>query len=133
MRQQDRARLAFEHVSRFEGKPPSDSTKKKYGVHCMKTPMMLKTAGLVQTLEFLASRSESDNGAPQLLKDLAEQLKRVDARIGTAETLRKQAREAPLQDYLLLARELDACLLWYRRFAQSILKVEPTDEAGGKQ
>ena len=127
MRQQERAHIAFKHVSDHEGK----TSAKKYGVHCMKTPTLLKTAGLVQTLEFLATRR--DDEAKGFLKDLAAQLFRVDTRIDSAAALRTRAREAELQEYLLLSRELDACLIWYRRFAQSILKVDPTDEPGGDQ
>ena len=124
-REQQRATWAHSHISTLP-----DGMKAKYGTLCMKAPIMLKTMGLLQMLEFICSRNEP--AAMEFLGHLASVVH--DAMlIGDANetSLREKVRSAELLEYMRLTHELDATLLWYRRFAQSMLKASTTDEAGG--
>ena len=56
----------------------------------------------------------------------------------TAKDLVARSREAPLPEYMRLSQQVMAALLWYKRFAQSVLEVvqgeEPTEaEKGASQ
>ncbi len=126
-RDQQRATRAHSHISNICALP--DGVKTKYGTLCMKAPIMLKTIGLLQMLEFICSRDEP--AAMKFLGHLASDVH--DAKlIGDANegSLRAKVRNADLLEYMRLTHELDATLLWYRRFAQSLLKASTTDEAG---
>jgi CRISPR-associated protein Cmr5 len=81
-------------------------------------PILVRSAGLAQALAFLETRTP--HGHCQLLKDLA-------ATVGEPETLAQKARTAPLNEYIYLTRQVMAALLWYKRFAQSILDIKASD------
>lgn len=129
-REQTRAVNAHKHIT---GLPDDPSMRKAYGTFCMKAPIMLKTMGPLQMLEFIRSRHKGD-GAPTttagkaaltLLGHLAK-----DIGVADEKELRRKVRGAELVDYMRLTHELDAALLWYRRFAQSELKASSTDAIG---
>lgn len=85
-----------------------------YGSMAHKLPILIRTAGLAQALAFVDSR-----GTPaqqQLLKDLA-------GTVGKPELL-KAARELELNEYIRLTQQVMEALLWYKRFAQSVLGVD---------
>lgn len=106
----------------LEIQPDPDYTK--YGAMAHKLPILIYTAGLLQALEFVCSRGE------RIQKRLIEHLA---ATIGQQDTaaLMKAVREADLSGYMRLTRQVLAALLWYKRFAQSILKVTPTEDVSG--
>ena len=120
---QTRAVLAYTHIQSIAA---DEFWRAKYGIMALKLPILVRTAGLCQALHFVQSRGTPPHDA--LLGHLAEQLKRVDARIDDADTLCRQVREAKMQLYLHLTREATATLQWYARLAQSVLKVERTSE-----
>jgi CRISPR-associated protein Cmr5 len=123
---QQRAMLAFDHVSQVSRL--DEGRRKKYAsmVHAM--PTLLRSAGLSQALHFVASRS--DENQRELLAHFAAQLRRVDGTIvGTAELL-DRVRGANLSLYLRLTNEALACATWYRRFVQGMLKIEAGDSNG---
>ena len=106
----------------LEIQPEPDYTK--YGAMAHKLPILVYTAGLLQALEFVCSRGEP------IQKRLIEHLALT---IGQPDTpaLMKTVREADLRVYMRLTRQVFAALLWYKRFAQSILKVTPTEDMSG--
>lgn len=99
---------------------------KKYGAMAHKLPILIHTAGLLQSLEFVNSRGESEKIQKQLLEDLAITIGQQN----TA-TLLAAVRGANLSAYMLLTRRILGALLWYKRFAQSILKVEASEDTAG--
>jgi len=121
--EQQRAALAFTHVSEIERKPDED--RKKYAAIVHKLPSLLRTAGLCQTLEFVHSRK----GAYQVpLSHLAAQLTRSHPPLkGGVTELLAVSRQADLPLYQRLTHEAIACADWYRRFVQSVLKIDPAD------
>ncbi len=93
---------------------------KKYGAMAHKLPILIHTAGLAQALEFVYSRGEPIQ--KRLLEHLAITIGQQDT-----ETLLQAVRKGTLSGYMRLTRQVLAALLWYKRFAQSILEVDPTE------
>jgi len=93
---------------------------KKYGAMAHKLPILIHTAGLAQALEFVNSRGEPIQ--KRLLEHLAITIGQVDTK-----TLLGTVKSAPLSGYIRLTRQILAALLWYKRFAQSILEVDVTE------
>lgn len=124
-RDQQRAALAFEHVSRFE---PKTDPAKKYATMVHKLPALITSAGLCQALHFVKSRGNDDQ--KKLLEDLARQLVRVDSKIKDADSLLRRVREAELPEYLRLTHEARVCASWYRRMVQGVLKIDASESDG---
>jgi len=78
---------------------------------------LLQTNGLLQTLAFLEVRARSRGHYERLFTHLAAQ-----AGVSPSSFL-DTAREAPLSRYVWLSRDLQRCLVWYKRFAESVLGV----------
>jgi CRISPR-associated protein Cmr5 len=90
---------------------------RKYGVMCHKLPILIHTAGLAQALAFVESRKGGIYKT--FLKDLGETLEEKD--------IVTTAREADLNEYMRLTAQVMEALVWYKRFAQSILGVDVSD------
>lgn len=97
------------------------SNQKKYGTMAHKLPVLVRTAGLVQAVAFVQTRGSE--AQKELLSHLAETLGYEGVN-----TFAADARTHNLQDYMLLTRRVLAALLWYKRFAESILDVLSSDE-----
>ncbi len=95
-----------------------EDNRNRYGSMAHQLPILIRSAGLAQALAFLETRDT--NGHRQLLKDLA-------ATVGLPNIFVKKAREAPLEEYMHLTRQVMAALLWYKRFTQSILDIKSGD------
>ncbi len=116
-RNQEIAADVFEKVQKLE----KNDKKKQYGSMAHKLPVLIQTAGLVQALSFVQAKSTSKGGKilETLLNDLAQTLKFADG-----DALVKESRNAELSKYMYLTKRSLAALLWYKRFAQSVLGVE---------
>ena len=96
---------------------------KSYGVMSHKLPILIHKAGLVQALAFVASRSEKKFPLrDQFLDDLASTIGEQNR-----QQLLRRAREAYLTEYIHLTQRVLDALLWYKRFAQSILDVDASE------
>ncbi len=105
----------------------TEKEHKKYGSMALKLPILVKTAGLVQALAFVDMKSASENSYTDLLEHLAMVIGVKDK-----DDLMEQSRTNDLQEYIHLTRQTLAALDWFKRFAQSILKVKPTDSKEGE-
>ncbi len=92
--------------------------RKKYGGMAHKLPILIRTAGLAQALTFVEARGDKSGSQCQLLRDLG-------ATVGCSDKLAAKARSAELCEYMRLTQQVLDALLWYKRFAQSVLNVEP--------
>ncbi len=130
-RDQKLAVKVFQKVEKLQREYPDENSieRKKYGAMAHKLPVLIRTAGLAQALGFLDAKSKKESEAmnKRLLEDLASTL-------GQSSTqLLSQSRgenNQSLGDYLRLTQETLAALLWYKRFAQSVLGVEQGERAG---
>ncbi len=101
----------------------SDAFRKKYGGLAHKLPVLIRTAGLAQALAFVAARG--GEAGKCLLEHLAEAL-RFENQNKLLEEFRKD--DLDLNKYIYLTQQALAALLWYKRFAQSVLDVDQTQE-----
>jgi CRISPR-associated protein Cmr5 len=115
-RSQQYASQIFEQVSQV---PVVE--RQKYGSMAHKLPVLIRTAGLSQALAFVHSRGSDEQ--KQLLEHIAAVVNEPD--------LLARSRTAKLTDYMRLTRDVLAALVWYKRFAQSVLGVEAGEEEVG--
>jgi CRISPR-associated protein Cmr5 len=97
---------------------------KKYGSMAYTLPILVRTAGLAQALAFVTTRGKNKENNPydRLLDHLAEVVGEPNRG-----SLLKKSREADLQNYMYLTRRTMLALKWYKRFAESVLEIAPTD------
>ncbi|GHO49663.1 type III-B CRISPR module-associated protein Cmr5 [Ktedonospora formicarum] len=118
-RDQQYALHAFEYVTAYKEKEKGDKERNQYGGMAHRLPVLIHSAGLAQALEFVNSRSGKKPPHKQLLTDLSKT-------IGYDSTgdLLEAVRQAPLTSYMQITYQVRQALLWYKRYAQSILDVE---------
>lgn len=120
--EQELAGKVYQRVEAYANLHGKDSAeRKKYGSMAHKLPVLVRTAGLVQALTFVDSRGKEPHR--QLIEDLA-----VVIGSDNRDSLLANSRESQLQEYIYLTRKVMMALKWFKRFAQSVLEVEPTDE-----
>lgn len=88
----------------------------QYGSMAHQLPVLVRSAGLAQALAFVEARGKDAH--KDLLNDLAQVVG-----YGDGKTLAAKSRTAELTDYMLLTERILAALVWYKRFAQSVLDV----------
>jgi len=106
-----------------------ETARKKYGAMAHKLPVLIRTAGLAQALGFLDAKSKKESEAmnKRLLDDLASTLSKSSTQLLSHS---RGDNNQSLGDYLRLTQETLAALLWYKRFAQSVLGVEQGERTG---
>jgi len=119
---QEMAGKVYQRVKGRESTPDA----KKYGAMAHKLPILVRTAGLAEALAFVESRGNETH--KEFLNDLAQV---VMEKGGSA--FAEKSREADMQEYMVLTRRTMLALKWFKRFAQSVLKVNPTQDKGVEQ
>jgi CRISPR-associated protein Cmr5 len=115
-RDQRRAQAAFD---RIKGAQREDWAE-DYGRQCLHLPALIHQCGLCQTLTFL----EAKEAKKPWFKRLREDVIGVAGLESTA-----HVRDMDVSEYQRLTRETLACVQWFKRYAEAILKVE----AGGEE
>lgn len=118
-RDQEYAIHAYNRVKTI--KSLSKTARDYYGSMAHKLPILIRTAGLAQALAFVNARGKEEH--KRLLNDLALTLDKQ-----SREALVETAMDAELSEYIYLTQQALAALLWYKRFAQSVLNVQPGDK-----
>ena len=121
-RDQRYAVAVYEQVTKIKRKYAEGEQYKKYGAISHKLPILIHTAGLIQALAFVESRGQDIQKL--LLADLNATLGLNDS-----PTLLERVRSAELGEYMRLTQQIMAALLWYKRFAQSVLDVDASEAA----
>lgn len=119
---------AFAQQSALQGDNLSKEQKKKhktYGSMAHKLPVLIRTAGLAQAVAFVQARGKCEHNL--VLTHLQEVLRETKA-LEPNQDLITYSRMAEIEEYIRLTNESLAALLWFKRFAQSVLHVEATDE-----
>lgn len=91
--------------------------KQQYGGMAHYLPTLIQSCGLTQALAFVLSRGK--DGHKNLLNDLAIVLGHNNGKKMWEEVIK-----ASLGDYMRLSERSIEALLWFKRFAQSELKIE---------
>jgi len=129
-KEQRRAEHAFGRVQDAAVKLPDTKAAKKYGSMAHKLPVLIRTAGLSQALAFVNSRGSDEQH--RLLDDIAATLASVNVTykgFDDRHKLASQSRQSDLLAYMHLTREVLAACLWYKRFAESVLNVDASQES----
>lgn len=116
-REQRYATTVYAQVVKIKDEQSQKIDPKKYGSLCHQLPVLIRTAGLVQALAFVEARKK-DLGM-RLLADLSKSV--------GVKSIVNESRAASLGNYMLLTQKTLDALLWYKRFAQSVLDVNPED------
>ncbi|GIV92687.1 MAG: CRISPR system Cmr subunit Cmr5 [Chloroflexus sp.] len=125
-REQFYAKAVFDKIKPLMDR--SEADKKKYGSLAHKLPVLIRTAGLAQALAFVQARNDEKSPQHQLLRDLADVLRKNKVLAQDADLV-ERSRVAPFDEYMRLTEASLQALLWFKRFAQSELKVEAGEEA----
>lgn len=137
-RDQRLALAVYERVLALDNEYPREQHKARnqYGSMAHKLPILIRTAGLAQALAFVEARHphKKDKSIPpqlRLLRDLERVLRQHDMLAN--DDLPATARKVELAEYMRLTQHTLAALLWFKRYAQSVLGVqqgEVDDEEG---
>ncbi len=114
-----RAELAFTHIGAVQ---TGSHDARRYRAICLKLPALVHQAGLAPALHFVAARMHTDQAL--ILSHLATQLQLPDAA-----ALLRHVREQDFKGTQRLTLEIQRCLAWYKRFAQSELHTSPPEGA----
>lgn len=125
-REQEYAAKIFGQVETLKPLPEKD--RDEYGGMAHKLPVLVRTAGLAQALAFVEARGKSNHHT--LLIHLAEVTIQKDKQTLLARSRGEAVGFESLGDYMRLTQQVLAALVWYKRFAESVLGVTSTDAAG---
>lgn len=87
-------------------------------------PVLVKAVGLAQALAFLAAKERKQReqeGQPANAHGLL--LKHLSESVTGGDQLLKKCRDDSLHEYMRLTRASLEALLWYKRFAESLLNA----------
>lgn len=124
-REQRYASGVYEFMQRCKAR--DERYQKAYGSIAHTLPMLIHKAGLVQALSFVASRPSGKNEVSHAPHDLLNDLALV---LGytSDQALCDASRRLTLPEYMRLTQEALQALLWFKRYAQSVLDIDsPTD------
>lgn len=99
------------------------ASREAYGSLAHKLPILIRTAGLAQALAFVKARNKEGTLQRRLLLDLEAVLRKSGA-LAKGADLVSSSRVAHFEEYMRLTESALEALLWFKRFAQSELKVE---------
>ena len=100
--------------------------RKDYGRICNRFPVLVLENGLAQAIGFLVGKSQAgdpDNATAMFLNHIAVVLGQPDD-----QALLPEVIDADLIHYLHLTRTALAGAIWFRRYAEGLLGVDPTGE-----
>jgi CRISPR-associated protein Cmr5 len=115
---------AYQKVKARDSEP--EEAKKKYGIWCHNLPGLISVSGLAQAIAFMESKMESKKGKDDGFKFLLEDLKGIPG-VAVGE-LKDVVIHADVAQYMFYTQRIQQALVFFKRFAVSILKVESGDQ-----
>jgi CRISPR-associated protein Cmr5 len=106
--------------------PPRSEQAKTYAALAHKLPVLIRTAGLAQTLAFVTSKFDPDKEG-RLVNHIAQIVLKDQNQTMQGFSNTVHAKETNLLEYLRLTRETLAVCLWFKRFAESKLDIKADD------
>lgn len=104
-------------------------TKQIYGGLCHSFPVLVRTCGLCQAVAFSKAKAGDGKDSREKAHDLL--LQHVAKVLGVQGDPLQVVRDASASDYMLYTRRILSAWVYFKRFAESILKVSSPDEKGG--
>lgn len=96
-------------------------TQQIYGGLCHSFPVMVRTCGLCQAVAFSKAKAGEEKKPREKAHTLI--LEHVAKVLGVQGDLLQVVRDAPASDYMLYTRRILSAWVYFKRFAESILKV----------
>jgi len=131
-RQQRLMQRALHHVDEVKGK--GEGVRSIYGGLCHRLPVLIRTCGLCAALAFVHSKSQGESGdgrreAHRLLLEHCGAILSDHAGLGigngSGRELINTVQGLDVRGYVLAQRVLLEALVFHKRFAESVLGVEP--------
>lgn len=131
-RQQRLMQTALDHVDEVKGK--GEGVRSIYGGLCHRLPVLIRTCGLCAALAFVHSKSQDRSGdgrseAHRLLLEHCRAILKNHAGLGigngSGRELINTVQGLDVRGYVLAQRVLLEALVFHKRFAESVLGVEP--------
>jgi len=131
-RQQRLMQTALDHVDEVKGK--GEGVRSFYGGLCHRLPVLIRTCGLCAALAFVHSKSQDRSGdgrseAHRLLLEHCRAILENHAGLGigngSGRELINTVQGLDVRGYVLAQRVLLEALVFHKRFAESVLGVEP--------
>jgi CRISPR type III-B/RAMP module-associated protein Cmr5 len=131
-RQQRLMQTALDHVDEVKGK--GEGVRSIYGGLCHRLPVLIRTCGLCAALAFVHSKSQGESGdgrreAHRLLLEHCGAILSDHAGLGigngSGRELINTVQGLDVRGYVLAQRVLLEALVFHKRFAESVLGVEP--------
>jgi CRISPR type III-B/RAMP module-associated protein Cmr5 len=131
-RQQRLMQTALHHVDEVKGK--GEGVRSIYGGLCHRLPVLIRTCGLCAALAFVHSKSQDRSGdgrseAHRLLLEHCRAILKNHAGLGigngSGRELINTVQGLDVRGYVLAQRVLLEALVFHKRFAESVLGVEP--------
>jgi len=131
-RQQRLMQTALDHVDEVKGK--GEGVRSIYGGLCHRLPVLIRTCGLCAALAFVHSKSQDRSGdgrseAHRLLLEHCGAILSDHAGLGigngSGRELINTVQGLDVRGYVLAQRVLLEALVFHKRFAESVLGVEP--------
>lgn len=122
-RSQKDMKLALELVSGLER--ADSEVKKIYGGLCHNFPVMVMQSGLCQAVAFSSDKASGEGNRAKAHKKLLEH---VGAILEVKGELLQALQSAPTLTYMHHTRRVLDSWVYFKRFAKSVLKVEPGDD-----
>ena len=124
-RQQRYLSQAYDDITAFdEDSGVSKPAKRIYGGLCHKTPVLVRTNGLCQTLALIEEKAAGKNSSRKLAYRTLRA--HIAGTLGVKEDdLLRTVQRAEVGEYIRHTRALLEAWVYYKRFAVSILDVPP--------
>lgn len=101
-----------------------------YGGLCHSFPVMVRTCGLCQALAFLKAKAGDEKDSRKRAHALL--LKHVQQVLEVENDVLDKVRSSSTTEYMLYTRRILTTWVYFKRFAESILKVSSSAGAGGE-
>lgn len=128
---QTQAAGAMKRAAQRVGAVADKAYKTQYGALCHKFPVMVRTCGLAQAVAFSAAKADPADaglkGAHARLVDDVRDLLGLPS--GDAKAVADRIAALSVVEYVVATRRVLKAWIYYKRFAESILKVASAAEA----
>lgn len=118
-----------ENLVRLVSQEPKKEVRDIYGGLCHSFPVMVRTCGLCQAVAF--SKAKAGEGKESREKAHTLLLQHVQQLLGVQGDLLDALRGMSASQYMLYTRRILSAWVYFKRFAESILKV--TSAAAGEE
>ena len=129
-REQTRAEIAFKKITEV-AEWQKEAFQKKYGGVCLKMPAMIQQSGLCQAVAFYQAKAADTSNAPDSNERklyLGHFAEAVLGERATRDQLGEQTRSCSMGEYQRLTREATQCAIWFKRYAEAVLRVQPGED-----